>query len=401
MVGVVLALGVISQVTASAQSLHTTARRGGRTHSDTAWRLPMEAQNPSVPPPPRARKRGGWALEVHGGRLGDLLSAGARSGTSLDAFPAGTPFATAGGHPSRAVSSWFYGDGPTLFDQIRASFAASHGVSLPGIVPLDTVVRSRALSRGSTDTVGARFSRDLTSWLALEVAYDRGSSRSTLDSSVASGIEASRASYAGAFQALLTAIPHTAGQITAVAEPAATESSQPTQIATGSLVITPVRVSRFAVHVLVGGGVLKRGGSATELRLRGGTRFSLLGQMPIDESETVILRFDEKRQLPAITAGAGFTIDMWGPLGLRADARVVATEDTAVTTLSSSATHTTTVVASQQVTFPSLTTPSIQLSSIPNARTTLSGPAVADLVTYSGDGHELRPQFTVGLVLRF
>lgn len=378
---------------------HTAAVTAGQELFGWSTSQPSPAQPPAAAANPPRRRQGKWALEVHGGRLGNLLSAG--TSTGIDAFAVGAPFTTAGGDPSRAVASWMYGDGVLLFEQVRASFAANHGVAFPGITPLDGVMRGAGTNRKPGNAFGGRFSRDLTSWLALELAFDRGSSRTTFADGVMDGVEATRASYTAAFQALLATIPHTGGLVAATVTPASEGGSQSQTIATASIVLTPIRVGRLGVHVLFGGGFVKNDSSPMEVQLQGNYRFSVLSRFPINESETVAIRFSEKSQVPAAVVGAGFTLNLWGPIGLRADARVLATENTAVTTVTSSATRVTTAVAAQQLTFPSLTTPSIQFNNIPGGRTTLSGEPVNGLVTYSGRGYDLRPHVTVGLTVRF
>lgn len=352
------------------------------------------------PPASRPRRSPKWALEVHGGRFGSLLGGSSDGGNTIDAFPAGASFTTAGGQPSRAVSSWFFGDGPVLFDEIRASFAANYAVALGGISPLDGMLRTPGTSRTPGNAFGARLSRDLTSWLGIELAYDQTSIERALSDTAATAIEASRASYVTAFQSLLATIPQTGGAVTATSS-SLDGASKRQMVATASVVVTPVRSARLSLHLLAGGGIVKNESAGGEVRLQSNYRFNLLAQFPFSESETVTIKFTEKAQAPAMTAGAGLTLNLWGPLGLRADARVLATKNTTVTTVSASPTRTVATAAAQQLTFPSLTSPSIQFSSAPGARTTLSGGAVTDLETYAGRGYEVRPYMTVGLVLRF
>ncbi len=382
------------------ETLATWARTTPVTRDTRIDAPPVTVQSPPAPAA-RTRRSRKWSVEVHGGRFGELIDAGASRSAAIEAFPAGAPFTTMAGGPSRAVASWLYGDGTVLFDQIRASFASTYGVNLSSITPLDDVLRSSGTTRTFGTTVGGRFSRDITSWLGLEVAYDRGPSETAVDEAVFRGVEATRSSYVAAFQSLLATIPQDNGVVTATVTSTDVEASRHQQIATASLVLTPIRISRFGLHLSAGGGIVKNDVSPTEIRLQAGYRFSLLSQFPINESETVTIRFSEKSQVPVWVAGAGFTLDLWGPLGVRADARVLAMENAVQTTVSSSGTHVTTPAAAQQVTLPSLTSPSIQFSSIPGVQTTLGGGTVNDLVTYSGSGYQVRPHITVGLVLRF
>jgi hypothetical protein len=347
-----------------------------------------------------ARTQGGWMLEVHGGAFGELINNNVsvgRSGSSAEAFPAGTPFTTLNGQPSRAVPSWAFGDGVVLFDEVRRSFAANLGLALPAITPLDAVMRSRGAVHKPANAVGGRFSRNVTSWLAAEVAVDRGSRRSSLSSNVDAGLEATRASYTAAFQALLASIPQTGGRVTATATSSANATDTQT-VVTASAVLSLVRTSRVGVHTVIGGGLMMNDGSTLEGRLQSGYQFRVFGIYPINESETVTLRFSEKKQVPVGVIGLGFTLRVAGRTGLRVDARVLASRNTATTSVDAAAS---TVSASPVVTLPSATTPSIQFSTETSARTTLSGAPLNGLVTYRGNGLDLRPHITVGYYVRF
>ena len=361
---------------------------------------PAPPQRPGAPAAPKARKPGKWMLEIHGGAFGDLLSNDLKFGSTgpgVEAFSTGTPFTTVNGLPSRAVSSWFYGDGVVLFDEMRRSFAANQGLTLPAITPLDGVVRSRGSARKPATAVGGRFSRDLTSWLALEFAFDRGPSRSTLSGEVTSGIEATRASYTAAFEALLATMPQTGGRVTTTVS-TSPDASDTQMVATGNVVLSLVRTSRVGVHTVIGGGLMMNDGSAFEARLQGNYRFSVFSTFPINESEVVTIRFTEKKQVPVGVLGFGLTLRVAGRSGIRLDARVLASPNSSVTSIDSSASQVTTP---QFVSFPSLTTPSIQFNTLGGARTTLSGAPLSGLVTYSGGGLDLRPHVTVGYYVRF
>lgn len=355
---------------------------------------PALAAQPT-PAPPSRRNPGRWMFEIHGGRFGDPRNEDA--GPDGDAFPVGTAFTTASGGPSRAVSAWTYGDGAALFNEIRRSFAAGQGVDLPAITPLDGIMRIRGVSRTASDTLGARLSGNLTSWLGVEVSVDRGPGRSALSQDVIDGLEASRASYTRAFEALLAQIPQNDGRVTATVTTSAAGSGTRT-VATGSLVLSPVRVGRLGLHLMAGGGYVINDSPDFEVRLQAGYRFSVLSRFPITESETVSIRYAEKRRAPAVIAGVGMTLRLAGRSGLRVDARVIASEHPSTTTVQSSPSS---QVAQQSIVFPSLTTPSLQFSTAAGVRSTLSGEMVSGLVTHRGGGRQVVPHFTVGYYIRF
>lgn len=348
-----------------------------------------------------AAKPGNWMFEVHGGGFGDLIGNDfklGRTGSGAQGFPSGTPFTTINGAPSRAVSSWAFGDGVALFDEVRRSFAANLALTLPAITPLDAVMRSPGTVHKPAKAVGARFARNLTSWLAAEISVDRGSRRSSLSSDAAAAVEATRATYTTAFETLLATIPQTGGRVASTATTTPDASGNQT-VVTGSAVLSLVRTSRVGVHTIVGGGIIMNESSSFEARLQSNYRFSIFSTFPINESETVSIRFTEKKQMPVGVLGFGATVRVAGRSGIRVDARVLASHNTAVTTIDASASRITAGVT--PVSFPSLTTPSLQFSTAAGQRSSLSGDAVTGLVTYSGSGLDLRPHVTVGYYVRF
>src|SRR5262245_19905283 len=75
-----------------------------------------------------------WEVEVHGG---GLLTSSPTSGTPIAQFPGGAPLATGfGTTTSREVSSWFFGDGSVLLNQVNAGFGVS-----PRLTPLDGALK--------------------------------------------------------------------------------------------------------------------------------------------------------------------------------------------------------------------------------------------------------------------
>jgi len=367
---------------------------------------PAAAQNRAISPQTqesasaasRPRREGKWLLEVHGGRFGELIpNSLSGGGSGVDGLPGGTPFTTLNGQPSRAVPAWSFGDGTVLFDEMRRSFAANQGLTLPGITPLDAVMRSRGTTRAPGTAFGVRVSRDLTSWLAAEIGVDHGPMRAALAEDTLAGVEATRASYTSAFQALLATMPQTGGRVSMVAQNSPDASNTQT-VVTGSAVLALVRTSRLRINAIVGGGIMKNDGASFEATLRGGYQFNVFSVFPVNESETVTLRFSEKPQVPVGVLGLGFTARLVGQSGIRVDARLLASEVTALTTIDAVPAR---VTSGQPVTLPSITSPSIQFSSAPGTRTSLSGNPLSGVTTYAGSGYDLRPHITVGYYVRF
>lgn len=362
------------------------------------------AQNRPTPAPPQVRRAaavtrapGKWTVEVHGGVFGDAIGNGLSASDALTPFPAGAAFTTVNGLPSRAVTSWAFGDGNALFDQVRGAFASSYGVALPGIVPLDSVMQSRGIARQPAAAFGGRFSRNLTSWLAAELAFDRGPLRSSLSSGAADGLEATRASYATAWQALLATVPQTGARVSSVVV-APDEASNSQTVIAGNALLSFVRTSRVGVHAVIGGGLIVNDASDVEARLQSSYQFAVFSAFPINESESVTIRFSEKKRVPAAVLGLGATILATGNSGVRVEGRVLASRSSATTTISASASQ---LRGPQSLALPSITTPSIQFSSVASIRTSLSGDAIADVVTLDSTRIDLTPQVTIGYFFRF
>jgi hypothetical protein len=138
--------------------------------------------------------------------------------------------------------------------------------------------------------------------------------------------------------------------------------------------------------------------SAFEVRLQSNYQFRIFSQYAINESEAVTMRFEEKKQVPTGVVGLGATIRVAGNSGVRVDGRVLISPYSATTTIDASNSR---LRASPFLAFPSITTPSIQFSTVDGARSSLSGDPITGLVTFNGEGLDLRPQFTIGYYFRF
>ncbi len=370
---------------------------------------PAAFQAPSFTP--RSRQPGKWQFEIYGSGFGDPLTnnlpgAWGRTGTGIDTFPAGAPFTTAAGGASRVVSSWAFGDGALLFEQFRMSMATNRGVGLAAITPLDEVLRTRGTVRTPKHAVGVRMSRHLTSWLAAEVAVDRGRRQSRLSDEAAAGLEATRVSYVGAFQSLLDFVDvanpaplQGATRVTSVVTSPPDASDSQTTV-TGSAVISFLRTDRLGLHALVGGGVIINDAPVLDVQMQSSYEFlRLSAENKFSESETVAIRFADKKRVPTGVAGLGLTLRLAGNSGLRADARVLASANRAVTTVDASVARA--VLQPGGILAFLNSSPSIQFSSRADAQASLGGGPIDGLVTYTGRGVDLRPQITLGYYVRF
>jgi hypothetical protein len=109
------------------------------------------AQDAQAPP---------WEIEFHGGGLFSSMS---NDGTGRLPDP-GAVFTTLIGTPSRRVSSWYFGDGALLMNQVTLLL----GGGGPRITPLDPALIESRLDRDAGGTIGFRLSRRLNNRLRAE-----------------------------------------------------------------------------------------------------------------------------------------------------------------------------------------------------------------------------------------
>src|SRR5512132_1490218 len=89
-----------------------------------------------------------WEVDVHAG--GRVLSSNPAGGTPLVQFPIGEAIATGGGTTfTRAISSWYFGDGTKLLNDVNARFGVSGRIT-----PLDNAVTRAIAERRERESYG-------------------------------------------------------------------------------------------------------------------------------------------------------------------------------------------------------------------------------------------------------
>ena len=111
---------------------------------------------------------GKWELEFHAGGLSGNQPT---QGTAISAFPVGDSFTTAFGRASRYASTWYFGDGAVLINQIGTGFAGSPAATTK-VTSLDPVLTTAAAVRERHSTLGIRLSRRLMPHLSAEFGVD-------------------------------------------------------------------------------------------------------------------------------------------------------------------------------------------------------------------------------------
>ncbi|OFV93837.1 MAG: hypothetical protein A3G76_10810 [Acidobacteria bacterium RIFCSPLOWO2_12_FULL_65_11] len=155
-----------------------------------------------------------WEVEFFGG---GLLASRPAGGTA--ALPgAGDAFTTAQGNPSRRVSSWYFGDGASLLNQVNTAMGVSQQIT-----PLDGFVGSAVAHRQNGRTLGVRVSRVLNFRLTAEVTIEFGPgvgiSSGTLDR-----LESARATFLSAWNGLFSTAPFQNLSLTSTVTPTVVEA---------------------------------------------------------------------------------------------------------------------------------------------------------------------------------
>ena len=130
-----------------------------------------------------------WEVDVHVG----VVAPGFGGGTSTP-LPSVESFTTVTGAPSAAVSSWFFGAGTALFNQVNAGIGAA-------IVPLDQALQDGITRRRGGINVGFTVARWLSPRLALEIQGDYAPSGVVMNDVTLASMESTATSYTEAWSA--------------------------------------------------------------------------------------------------------------------------------------------------------------------------------------------------------
>jgi len=334
----------------------------------------------------------GWEVEAH---IGGAFGGGATDGTtSLPA--AGQEFITFSGRPSRAVSSYYFGDGAALFNQAIAGFFG--GAALPRITPLDSVLSAGAKAKSGV-AYGFRVGHPITARFGAEFSLDVAHGGIELSDDTLAGVEATRASFVAGFNGLISTgggIIFTNPNVTSVAT---IEEDGGRQIfTTGALTINVATFGRFTPYATVGAGVVTNTGDLPSVALVGNYQFRVGGIAPVNDTDTVNVRMVTDKHAFVTVLGGGVRMlgsDRWG---VRADLRAYLSKnstDTLVDATPNVATLT------PNIPIASGTNPSIQFSNDRFSRSSLSGPALDGFTVFKGSGTRVRVTATVGYFVRF
>ena len=330
-------------------------------------------------------------VEIEGyGSIGTLLSAGE---ATLSLPPAGAPIATSSPlFPSRRVSSWFFGDGAALLNDVNAQLALS-----ARITPLDAAIATIGRVAETDNGMGGRLRIRTAPHVWTELAVDiTGITTGVPDDLLNAALE-TRASYVDAMTALFASGPFSGTNVTATASFSKARWRDVTTTLAANVELG--RVAGITPSITLGAGVVTRTGTQPEMSLDGRYRTKILGVVPIDETDRVAVR-SAANTAPVIVIGGALTRSFADRLSFRLDARMLATNRTIATNLDASPLVTSGTPADF---IESFTNPSIQFSNNTSTgrRSSLSGDVLDHLEVARSTRLQARVVVTFGIALRF
>jgi hypothetical protein len=324
------------------------------------WRLaPPDAARPAQPQPVSPTGRGNWQVEIG---AGVVLATTASAGGAGTLPPPGANIAVVGGRTSRRVSSWAFGDGSVLLND---AIAATPGAPAARVAPLDSVLTTSGFG-GRPVVVGQlRVVRAVSPRFSIEAGFDAGQISLAPSQQTRDQVEATRASYVSAFQALFSDAAH-------FSSPTATTTVDYgfgggyRAVLTGAVRIHFGAPQRLRAYVVAGAGGAFMFGDGTGLALTGNYTFSapLFGTRVWN---TLVVRAHPAPARPVGVFGGGVTREFSRGRGIIVDARVHVSPSAFDTRLETFPKRDTTTFAL----ISTSTSPSIQFSSTPSISSSL------------------------------
>jgi len=343
---------------------------------------PAAAQNTSAPPASKL-----WEAEFYGGWMS---GAGPVDGTG-QLPPAGVVYTPSfAGFPStRLVSSWFFGDGALLFNQVRAGVPPQS--QYPEIVPLDTALQQAAVRRQSGAVFGVRLARTLTDRFTAEFTLDVHRGSLTFIDDFRPAAEATRNSVESAFRGAF------GPQATVTTSLSTVQDVGRELLAAGALRIALVRGRATEPYVVVGAGVASAQGDRPTLEIVRNLQLAFSTSPLLDELDTATVTAHPDLG-GMLVFGGGLRHHIGSHSGVRIDARVLMIGD-----------KTSTLVEAHPTTFPGPTAGAtfrassglgVLFSSSPIVTSSLSVP-LDEFETFTGNGFRTLVSVTVGYYVRF
>jgi hypothetical protein len=332
--------------------------------------------------------RPGWTVEFYGGLTAGRVTAG---GTVALPDP-GAPIATSSPiFPSWHVPSWFFGDGAAFLNNVAGEFDVTERV-----VPLDAALGRSGVRAAGAVAAGIRLRRPIQGAWSLEIAADVMPVSARIADDLESAIDTARQSFESAMAAVLATGPFTGVSVSTMS--ATSSGSSRDLVLTAALEETLAPIGAFTPYVVMGGGLSIHAGTAPSVTVTGRYEFLIADEVPIRETDTIVLRARQKTSV-VLVAGGGIRRALSGRWGLSIDARAFIGPDPARLTIDASPVAETRTPAGFVESF---TYPNLQFSN--NASTgrvsTLGGPGLSGFEAFAG-GWQTRVRVTVGIFTRF
>jgi hypothetical protein len=335
-----------------------------------------------------------WTIELYGGAAKGM---GTANGSSDASFPAGAPFTLVSGQPSRAVSSWFFGDGAVLMNQVLTQFSAASGITFPRIESLNDAFASSGGKLGAGALFGLRVGRALSSKLGVEFNVEVSKAKLELSDELEAGLQAASDSFTDVFETLLANAPVTNPVVSSSVTIRPFAGSQ-TRLS-GAAKWTVFDGKRIDAYLTGGGGLIRNGGEPPQAVLNGRYTFRYFGTFQMEELDRVVVTLNQQKTSAMGVLGGGFTYDFSSKAGVRFDLRLLLNSSkgrTTMTAVPGSVAQNPTQVLTTAATI----SPGLQFSTQAGVRTTLSGPNVSQTI-FTGSGLSKQMAFSVGVFKRF
>jgi hypothetical protein len=338
------------------------------------------------PSPATAQDRR-WEIEGYAG----VLAGQAASAGSVSLPPPGAPIVTSTPtFPARATSSWLFGDGATLLNGVLQDFGFANRIA-----PLDPLFAPAPSTHPAA--FGLRVRRRLNPRVSLEIGVDGLATSSIRSEEISQALQTTFGSLGPALTDLFASGPFTPSLV-------ATDESL-LHVPYEEMAITAAinhdawRLGPLQPYFTIGGGiVIPRDDLFAEGSAQSRYTTSILGQVPIDETDSVSVTFTRPKSFVAVLGG-GLRHDFSRPWSVRVDARILVGPDTTRIRLDA----TPSVARGTPAGFiESFTNPAIQFSNDPATGrvSSLSGPALQNVDVFKG-GVLARTIVSVAIARRF
>lgn len=345
--------------------------------------------------PAHAQGGGKWEFEAHGGFASATSPTGGSAGTLPAAAPLTLPFpvATPGFPQSRRVSSWFFGDGASLLNSVNTTLAPASKITA-----IDPVILGSAASRGNGANFGFRVARRFGSRYFAEGTVDFANTALTFTQSALDGIEATRSTFISAFRGLFISGPSPNPTVTATTT--ITEGSGHELLTTGVFGVDLLTHGRLIPYVVGGAGVAHVTGDLPSATITGNYTFPvpLGGITAINETDRMTIRVAQEANAAVGVFGGGFRYEASPRWGMRGDVRMNIGGGSSDVLIDASPGG---VTGTNGIILISPTTPSAVFSTSTVVNSSLTGPVISGLKTFSGSGSSLRTNVTGGIYFRF